>query len=149
MPTQTKAPPSTPSANGSTMEPPLMTVPWLLVANNVSTQAGGIKIPLNIVNGLARMPMRPYTDAEWNTLPIVPSQWMLIGTLGYLITLLLMMKPDMMPSQNLQTYPSKALISEATCFPRRSTLPWQPMLTCRATSHPIWYYIFHELVHNG
>ena len=33
--------------------------------------AGGIIIPLDIVNGLPRMPLRPYTDKEWDTLPII------------------------------------------------------------------------------
>ena len=36
------------------------------------TLAGGIVIPLDFVNGLPRMPTRPYTDKEWETLPHIP-----------------------------------------------------------------------------
>ena len=35
------------------------------------TTPHGLKIPLDIVNGLARLPMRPYTDKEWEDLPHV------------------------------------------------------------------------------
>jgi hypothetical protein len=33
------------------------------------TLPGGLKVPMNIVNGLPRIPMRPYTDKEWDDLP--------------------------------------------------------------------------------
>ena len=33
------------------------------------TLAGGIKLPLDFVNGLPRLPLRPYTDHEFDTLP--------------------------------------------------------------------------------
>lgn len=35
------------------------------------TTNDGFELPLNIRNGLAYLDMRPYTDAEWNTLPHV------------------------------------------------------------------------------
>jgi hypothetical protein len=35
------------------------------------TTTNGVVIPLNIVNGLPRMSLRPFTDAEWDTLPII------------------------------------------------------------------------------
>jgi len=35
------------------------------------TLPGGLKIPMNIVNGLPRIPMRPYTDKEWEEVPHV------------------------------------------------------------------------------
>ncbi len=35
------------------------------------TLAGGIKIPLNIINGLPRLPLRPFTPDEKETLPMI------------------------------------------------------------------------------
>ena len=51
------------------------------IAHDKSVKVGGLQciitndayvLPLNIVNGLPYLPMRPHTDEEWETLPHVP-----------------------------------------------------------------------------